>query len=444
MFDPNLPTLSPNLIYQLTQLIQQLQIVSSPSQFKTHQPPVLTSQYQNQVYWETPCPTPVIHSQYPQQQFFQAPRQYNRSRSTRIKLCFHCRRASHLILECPDVKRLGQKCNTLLKTLTKKQLEEFNEIIDENLCDPVNDKQIPKVLEFTLKLIENIIKVDNDKGTGKIVHLPSYIRVPPEEVLTITLQQERPTVTEVFDTYHIANELKETFNCAELGPVERKVAFELLQNLVAEYNDLVQELAPKEEKKVIQESLGKEVERDKKKVLEVEMDMYEDERKEEEDLPNDRIRVAEIESAGEINLVVPCCEYGVKVEKGEIKEFKAEMDKPKDEKEKASDHYPEFVDMEREEETKDPEDCYRFRIGEEDRKNENGTIVDDEDSQKKKDVKKPTEKKDLDDACESWIKKVEAFRRSNDFKETKGSTKKEYTEIEETSYASDCYQKKSK
>ncbi|CAG8816096.1 19105_t:CDS:2, partial [Gigaspora rosea] len=31
-----------------------------------------------------------------------------------------------------------------------------------------------------------------------------------------------------------------------------------------------------------------------------------------------------------------------------------------------------FVDMEREEETKDPEDCYRFRIGEEDRKNENG------------------------------------------------------------------------
>ncbi|CAG8693233.1 28424_t:CDS:2 [Gigaspora margarita] len=60
MFDPNLPTLSPNLIYQLTQLIQQLQIVSSPSQFETHQPPVLTSQNQNQVYWETSCPTPII------------------------------------------------------------------------------------------------------------------------------------------------------------------------------------------------------------------------------------------------------------------------------------------------------------------------------------------------------------------------------------------------
>ncbi|CAG8766527.1 3124_t:CDS:2, partial [Gigaspora rosea] len=98
----------------------------------------------------------------------------------------------------------------------------------------------------------------------------------------------------------------------------------------------------------------------------------------------------------------------------------------------------------REEETKDPEDCYRFGIGEEDRKNENG--INEfwklgREKDQKKDVKKLTEKKNLDDICESWIKKVEAFRRMNDFKETKGPTEKEYAKIKETSYASDCYQK---
>ncbi|RIB09544.1 hypothetical protein C2G38_2146503 [Gigaspora rosea] len=110
------------------------------------------------------------------------------------------------------------------------------------------------------------------------------------------------------------------------------------------------------------------------------------------------------------------------------------MDKSKDEKEKASDCCPEFIDMEHEEETKDPENCYRFGIGEEDGKMKT-------EWPKEERVKKLTEKKGLDDACESWIKKVEAFRRTNDFKETKGPTEKEYTEIEETSYASDCYQK---
>ncbi|RIB20955.1 hypothetical protein C2G38_2301977 [Gigaspora rosea] len=48
------------------------------------------------------------------------------------------------------------------------QLEEFNEIIDQSLCDPIDDNQIPKVLEFTLKIIENIIKVNNNKGTEEI------------------------------------------------------------------------------------------------------------------------------------------------------------------------------------------------------------------------------------------------------------------------------------
>ncbi|RIB30278.1 hypothetical protein C2G38_2153005 [Gigaspora rosea] len=175
MFNPNLSTLSSDLIYQLAQLIKQSQTASSTCQFEPHQPLKQTSQYRNQVYWKTPCQTPVIHPQPLQKQFFQDPRQYSRSRSTRRKLCSHCQRASHPILECPNVKRLGQKCNTLLKRLTIEQLEEFNEIIDQSVCDPIDDNQIPKVLEFTLKIIENIIKVDNNKGTEEIIHLPSHI-----------------------------------------------------------------------------------------------------------------------------------------------------------------------------------------------------------------------------------------------------------------------------
>ncbi|RIB21425.1 hypothetical protein C2G38_2300217 [Gigaspora rosea] len=62
------------------------------------------------------------------------------------------------------------------------------------------------------------------------------------------------------------------------------------------------------------------------------MDKYEDERKEEEeDLPNDRIRVAEIGSADEMNMVVPCCENGVEVEKDETKVYEVKVDKDKDE-----------------------------------------------------------------------------------------------------------------
>ncbi|RIB29968.1 hypothetical protein C2G38_2154037 [Gigaspora rosea] len=120
---PNLSALSSNLIYQLTQLIQQLQTAFFIYQFEPNQP----------------------------------------------------LKASHPILECPDIKRLGQKCNTLLKGPTVEQLEEFNKIIDKSLCDPIDDIQIPKVLEFTLKLIENIIKIDNNKGTENVT--PTFIHL---------------------------------------------------------------------------------------------------------------------------------------------------------------------------------------------------------------------------------------------------------------------------
>ncbi|RIB23947.1 hypothetical protein C2G38_2169844 [Gigaspora rosea] len=131
-------------------------------------------------------------------------------------------------------------------------------------------------------------------------------------------------------------------------------------------------------------------------------------KEEEEDLHNNRIRVAKIGSASKINTVVPCCETGVKVEKGEIKEFKVEVDKPKDKKEKASNYCLEFVNMEREEEMKNSEDLELERKMKNQKQNDsNETIMDKED--------------------------VEVFKKMNDFKETKGPTKKEYITIEETS-----------
>ncbi|CAG8527695.1 2795_t:CDS:2 [Gigaspora margarita] len=140
MFDPNVPTLSTDLINQLSQLINNRIPHPSEKNYKCRA----------QAYWETSCPTPIIRPQPLQQQFLQDPRQYSRSRPTHRKLCFHCQRTNHHILECLDIKRLGQKWNALLKTLTAEQLEEFNEIIDESLCDSFSDKQILKLLEFTL------------------------------------------------------------------------------------------------------------------------------------------------------------------------------------------------------------------------------------------------------------------------------------------------------
>ncbi|KAF0557930.1 hypothetical protein F8M41_011741 [Gigaspora margarita] len=46
--------------------------------------------------------------------------------------------------------------------------------------------------------------------------------------------------------------------------------------------------------------------------------------------------------------------------------------------------------------------------------NDDEMIVGEEDSKKEKDITKPTEKKDLNNACESWIKKVEEFQRGEE------------------------------
>ncbi|RIB22550.1 hypothetical protein C2G38_2295064, partial [Gigaspora rosea] len=145
----------------------------------------------------------------------------------------------------------------------------------------------------------------------------------------------------------------ETFKCTELDSEEGKVDLELLQKLVAACDDLILELTLSPEIETADGicTLGPycenrcEIKRDEKKELEVEMDKYEDERKEEEeDLPNKRIRVAEIGSADEMNTVVPCCENGVEVEKDKTKAYEVEVDKNKDEIDKKDNEDFEVVD----------------------------------------------------------------------------------------------------
>ncbi|RIB25594.1 hypothetical protein C2G38_2030915 [Gigaspora rosea] len=212
MFDPNLPTFSSDLIYQLAQHIQQLQTSSSPNPAVPHQPLKKNIQYQNEVYCETSCQDPIIHLQPLQQQLFQDPQQYSRSQPTNRKLCFNCQKTSHPILECPNIKLLGQKCSTLLQTLSSEQLDDFQEIIKETFPDGLNNNQVPEVLEFMLKVIENIIKVDSNKEAEKIIHPPLHIKIPNIEAQAVNpFSKGKPSGTQGFELYCIP-ELQEKGN----------------------------------------------------------------------------------------------------------------------------------------------------------------------------------------------------------------------------------------
>ncbi|RIA99897.1 hypothetical protein C2G38_2236735, partial [Gigaspora rosea] len=167
MFDPNLPTFSSDLIYQLAQHSQQLHTTSSPNPSVPHQPLKKNIQYQNEVYCETSCPNSIIHLQPLQQQLFQDPQQYSRSQPTHRKLCFHCQKTSHPILECSNIKLLGQKYSTLLQTLSSEQLDDFQEIIKETFPDGLNNNQVPEVLKFMLKIPNKEAQAVNPFSKGK-------------------------------------------------------------------------------------------------------------------------------------------------------------------------------------------------------------------------------------------------------------------------------------
>ncbi|KAF0554644.1 hypothetical protein F8M41_018992 [Gigaspora margarita] len=114
-------------------------------------------------------------------------------------------------------------------------------------------------------------------------------------------------VTKIIDLYYVSEEL---VNGAEIGLEEEEFDLELLfQNLATEFEAV-----------------------DKKKV---EMDKYEDERKEvEKDLPNNRIGVVEIGSANEMNMVGPCYDKPNENDNEEYDNDETIVDEDEGEKEK--------------------------------------------------------------------------------------------------------------
>ncbi|RIB22566.1 hypothetical protein C2G38_2173635 [Gigaspora rosea] len=94
----------------------------------------------------------------------------------------------------------------------------------------------------------------------------------------------------------------------ELGFEEGKVVFELLQSLVAEYDDLVQELALEEKKPT----------RGPRSEISI--------KKDESRKPSYNRKASEMESANGINLVGPC-ENKDEVEKGKTKAYEVKVEK---------------------------------------------------------------------------------------------------------------------
>ncbi|CAG8849790.1 40604_t:CDS:1, partial [Gigaspora margarita] len=57
----------------------------------------------------------------------------------------------YYILECPNVRLLNEKYTMLTRTLTPEQGKKLQELINKNIGDPLNDKQIPAALNLYWK-----------------------------------------------------------------------------------------------------------------------------------------------------------------------------------------------------------------------------------------------------------------------------------------------------
>ncbi|CAG8680819.1 19458_t:CDS:2, partial [Racocetra persica] len=293
-----------------------------------------------------------------------------------------------------------------------KQIVEVQEMVDETIRD--RSLYDPQALAYFFKILTDVSQDNNpdgdDEGEDNIVHLPSYIQLNPPLVPFVVpvpkvlpkSRQPRPTVTEIFNVYYDKS-AEEPLESIAFGSKEEERETELevfLQNLVAEYEAVTKKKAEKKNN----------------------------------DLPNDRIKVARIGGTEETYPVGPYCEeVGVKevkekkeievekkeagVEKDEEKKVEVKREEKEETKEEKREKYEEnvlarigkIVD-----ETEDEDDNNEADEDEEDNDDDNETIVDEEDDEKKEDIEELTKKsKDLDYACKSWIKKVEGFRNGN-------------------------------
>ncbi|RIB07275.1 hypothetical protein C2G38_2274797 [Gigaspora rosea] len=130
------------------------------------------------------------------------PKKRTRKRLLKKPLCSRYQRESHPILKCSEVKSLYEKCTMFIRTLTLEQIEEVQEIIFENFLRGINNEQLSEALEFTLEVVENIIRNDIEEKEKEIEYLPLFIKVFPQEARPIELWQKRKNSIEAFDPYY--------------------------------------------------------------------------------------------------------------------------------------------------------------------------------------------------------------------------------------------------
>ncbi|CAG8752968.1 29726_t:CDS:2, partial [Racocetra persica] len=288
------------------------------------------------------------------------------------------------------------------------------EMVDETIRD--HSLYNPQALEYFFKILTDVSQDNNPDGDDE-----------REDNIS---RQPRPTVTEVFDAYYDES-AEEPLESIAFGSKEEERETELevlLQKLIAECEAATKKEA--EEKN--------------------------------NNIPDDRIKVARIEGAEETYPVGPYCEeVGVKevkekkeievekeeagVEKDEEKEVEVKREEKEETKEEKREKYEENVPARIGKivgETEDKDDDNEADKDEKDNDDDDETIVDEEDDEKKEDVKELTKKngdskeqfdpgrfdqsgiiveKDLEKANEKWKKKVRVFLDENegDFDENK-------------------------
>ncbi|CAG8537891.1 5031_t:CDS:2, partial [Dentiscutata heterogama] len=116
----------------------------------------------------------------------------------------------HKVSICPAVRKLDEECTMLLQTLTMKQLEVVQEMINEHFNDGLNANQVPEALKLTLELVEVIIK--KESKAKEIVHMPSY---KEEE----KLDKVETKIKKIHTPYLKSTAHEITFNYSLLCPV---------------------------------------------------------------------------------------------------------------------------------------------------------------------------------------------------------------------------------
>ncbi|RIB06815.1 hypothetical protein C2G38_2216154 [Gigaspora rosea] len=87
-------------------------------------------------------------------------------RFQKVFKCSYCSIKDYNINRCPNIKELKEKCIILLMTLTIEQTNEVQDLIEEAFRSQyLEEKQNFQILDFILKIIEDITYIHNSQKT---------------------------------------------------------------------------------------------------------------------------------------------------------------------------------------------------------------------------------------------------------------------------------------